>query len=86
MLTHPHDHYFHLLKDQVTAREKPLLLRNARSAFELLEKMLDHLTALGYEFEFLSTLCDELDSTALPEFPLDSIVNNPHFASLAHSG
>ncbi len=86
VLTHPHDHYFHLLKDQVTAREKPLLLRNARSAFELLEKMLDHLTAAGYEFEFLSTLCDELDATALPEFPLDSIVNNAHFASVAPSG
>ncbi len=75
VLTHPHDHYFHLLKDQVTAREKPLLLHNARSAFEILEKMLDYLIKAGYEFEFLSGLCDYLDGTAMPEYPLDSLIN-----------
>jgi peptidoglycan/xylan/chitin deacetylase (PgdA/CDA1 family) len=86
VLTHPHDHYFHLLKDQVTAPEKPLLLRNARSAFEILEKMLDYLIDAGYEFEFLSGLCDELDRLPLPEFPLESIIDNPHYARLAQSG
>jgi peptidoglycan/xylan/chitin deacetylase (PgdA/CDA1 family) len=73
VLTHPHDHYFHLVQHHVTAPEKPLLLRNARNAFDLLEKMLDHLLAAGYEFEFMSALCDSLDRSALPAYPLTSI-------------
>ena len=74
VLTHPHDHYFHLVQDHVTAPEKPLLLRNARSAFDILEKMLDHLLAAGYRFEFMSTLCDSLDAGALREFELGAVV------------
>lgn len=82
VLTHPHDHYFHLLKDEVTAYEKPLLLRNARSAFELLEKMIDFLLHASYEFEFLSGLCDYLDGETLTEVPLETAIR-PSFASFA---
>lgn len=64
---------FHLLKNEVTATEKPLLLRNAEAAFELLEKMFAYLTQSGYEFEFLSGLCDALDASALPEIPLERV-------------
>lgn len=73
VLSHPHDYYFHLLKNEVTAYEKPLLLRNARSAFALLETMLDFLAQSGYEFEFLSGLCDALDVNGLVEIPLDGV-------------
>jgi hypothetical protein len=74
VLSHPHDYYFHLLKDDVTAREKPLLLRNARSAFDLLEKMLSFLAQAGYKFEFMSGLCDAIDAGPLTEIPLDRVV------------
>ncbi len=74
VLTHPHDYYFHLLKDDVTAVEKPLLLRNARSAFDIFDRMLAYLVRAGYQFEFLSTLCDYLDSNALAEFPLEEVI------------
>ena len=85
ILSHPYDHYFHLLGGHGAAPETPLLRRNARSAFELLEKMLDHLIAAGYEFEFMSSLCDELDQASLPIFPLDSILT-PRFADLPQAG
>ena len=73
VLTHPHDYYFHLLRDDVTAREKPLLMRNARGAFDLLEKMLDHLVDSGYRFEFLGELCTEMESDSLREIPIDRV-------------
>jgi peptidoglycan/xylan/chitin deacetylase (PgdA/CDA1 family) len=73
VLSHPHDYYFHLLKNEVTATEKPLLLRNAGAAFELLEKMLDYLAQSGYEFEFLSGLCDALDANGLTEIALERV-------------
>jgi len=73
VLSHPHDYYFHLLKDDVTAREKPLLMRNARSAFDLLEKMLNHLIEAGYRFEFLGDLCAELEPDSLREIPIDRV-------------
>ncbi len=74
VLSHPHDYYFHLLKDDVTAPEKLLLMRNARGAFDLLEKMLDHLVQAGYQFEFLGGLCEELELESLREIPLDRVV------------
>ncbi|HEY9153449.1 MAG TPA: polysaccharide deacetylase family protein [Anaerolineales bacterium] len=74
VLAHPHDFYFHLLADQVTAGEKPLLLRNAKSAFELFEKMIIFLRAKGYEFEFLSGLCDELEKVTLPIYDMDKVI------------
>jgi peptidoglycan/xylan/chitin deacetylase (PgdA/CDA1 family) len=73
VLTHPHDFYFHLLKDDVTAWEKPLLMRNARGAYILLEKMLDHLIESGYQFEFLGDLCAELQSDSLPEISIERV-------------
>ncbi len=73
VLSHPHDYYFHLLKDDVTAPEKPLLMRNARRAFDLLETMLDYLVQEGYQFEFLSGLCREMELDSLPEFDLDRV-------------
>ncbi len=74
VLSHPHDYYFHLVKDDVTAREKPLLMRNASHAFDLLERMLDHLIQAGYQFEFVSGLCARVESDSLPEIPLDRVV------------
>ena len=75
VLSHPYDHYFHLLGDSGAAPEKPLLNRNAGSAFELLEKMLDHLIASGYEFSFMSELCNSLEGSALPVYSLEKIVD-----------
>jgi peptidoglycan/xylan/chitin deacetylase (PgdA/CDA1 family) len=76
VLSHPHDYYFHLLKDDVNAREKPLLLRNARSAFDLLEKMIRYLRGAGYEFAFMSELCDALEVDALPSVPVDRVAKS----------
>ena len=74
VLSHPHDHYFHLLERDVHRWEKPLLQRNARSAFDLLETMIKFLRQAGYEFEFLSGLCDHLDTDTLPKFPLEKAI------------
>ena len=74
VLAHPHDYYFHLLADQVTAGEKPLLLRNARNAFDLFEKMIIFLRKAGYEFEFMSGLCDYLETENLPVYEMDKVI------------
>lgn len=74
VLSHPHDYYFHLLKDDVTALEKPLLLRNATHAFDLLERMLDYLLGAGYRFEFMSGLCAVAENGPVREIPLDRVV------------
>ncbi len=74
VLSHPHDFYFHLLAANVRAPEKPLLQRNARQAFELFEKMIQYLCKAGYEFEFLSTLCDSLETQRLKEMPIERTV------------
>ena len=74
ILSHPHDFYFHLLEANVRAPEKPLLQRNARQAFELFEHMLRYLCNAGYEFEFLSTLCDSLKTQTLPQIPIEVVV------------
>ncbi len=74
VLSHPYDHYFHLLPDDVSGWEKPLLRRNASSAFELLEKMLRFLRARGYEFEFMSGLCDYLAANPLRELPIERVI------------
>ena len=74
VLAHPHDYYFHLLADQVTAGEKPLLLRNARNAFDLFEKLIIFLREAGYEFEFMSGLCDYLETENLPAYEMDKII------------
>ena len=74
VLAHPHDYYFHLLADQVTAGEKPLLLRNAKNAFELFENIIIFLRGAGYEFEFMSGLCDYLETEHLPVYEMDKVI------------
>ncbi len=74
VLAHPYDYYFHLIGDRVTASEKPLLLRNARRAFDLFEGMLSFLHRQGYEFPFLSGLCDALEADNLREIPMEKVV------------
>ncbi len=76
VLTHPYDHYFHLLPKNTDGWEKPLLQRNAESAFDLLEKMTIFLRSQGYEFEFLSGLCDYLDTTQLQSFALEKVIKS----------
>jgi len=83
VLSHPYDHYFHLLPHDVSGAEEPLLRgglegpllrRNARSAFALLERMLRFLRARGYEFAFMSELCDYLVPNPLREFSIESVL------------
>jgi len=74
ILAHPHDYYFHLLADQVTAGEKPLLMRNAKNAFDLFEKMIIFLREAGYEFELISGLCDYLENEHLPVYEMDKVI------------
>jgi peptidoglycan/xylan/chitin deacetylase (PgdA/CDA1 family) len=74
VLTHPYDHYFHRLPYDVRGWEGPLLRRNARSAFELLEKMLRFLRAGGYEFAFMSSLCEHLATQPLRELAIERVV------------
>jgi peptidoglycan/xylan/chitin deacetylase (PgdA/CDA1 family) len=74
VLSHPYDHYFHLLPYDISGWEKPLLRRNASSAFELLEKMLRFLRARGYEFEVMSSMCDYLATNPLPEFSIEKVI------------
>jgi len=74
VLAHPYDYYFHLLADQVTAGEKPLLSRNARNAFELFENLIIFLRGAGYEFEFISGLCGYLETHELPTYDMDKVI------------
>ena len=74
VLTHPYDHYFHLLPQTTDGWEKPLMQRNAASAFELLETMINFLHNAGYEFEFMSGLCDYLETETLPVFDMDKAI------------
>ncbi len=73
VLAHPHDFYFHLIAGRVTAREKPLLLRNTQKAFDLFEKMICSLRKQGYEFQFLNGLCDTLGDSHLREFRIEKV-------------
>ncbi len=73
VLAHPYDFYFHLIADQVTASEKPLLARNAVQAFDLFEKMVRFLRRQGYEFQFLSGLCDALQAGAMREYSVEQV-------------
>ena len=86
VLSHPYDHYFDLLPYEVRGYEAPLLRRNARSAFELLERMLRFLRSGGYEFEFLSGLCDYVAPTPLREFPVERVTREPSQALVGAHG
>ncbi len=74
VLTHPYDHYFHLVSEGVTAWEKPFMQRNARSAFELLERMIHFLHNAGYKFEFMSGLCDTVEANPAPQFSIEKAI------------
>jgi hypothetical protein len=52
----------------------PMLRRNARSAFDLLGTMLRYLRGQGYEFAFMSELCDEVSAQQLPELAAEKVV------------
>ena len=69
--THPHDLYAPHLSDGVTAAEKMALLRNSEHGFNILEAMIDRFQGMGYEFAFMSEICDYVDSLPnLPSMPL----------------
>jgi hypothetical protein len=69
--THAHDLYAPHLSDGVTALEKMALLRNSERGFDILEAMIERFRAAGYEFAFMSEICDYVDSLpALPSMPL----------------
>lgn len=71
LTTHPHDLYPPHLSDGVTAAEKMALLRNSGRGFDILEAMIDRFREMGYEFAFMSEICDHVDSLPdLPSMPL----------------
>ncbi len=74
ILSHPYDHYFHLLPQTTDGWEKPFLQRNAKTAFELLETMINFLHNAGYEFEFMGGLCDYLENEHLPVYDLEKAI------------
>lgn len=70
--THAHDLYAPHLSDGVTALEKRALLRNSERGFDILETMIHRFQAAGYEFAFMSEICDYVDTLPnLPSMPLD---------------
>jgi hypothetical protein len=69
--THAHDLYAPLLSDGVTALEKRALLRNSERGFDILETMIERFRAAGYEFAFMSKICDYVELLPnLPSMPL----------------
>ena len=74
VLSHPYDHYFHMLPYEIRDWMAPALRRNARSAFELLGTMLRYLRGQEYEFAFMSDLCDELSRQPLRELAAEKVV------------
>ncbi|MBV6396010.1 MAG: hypothetical protein HFACDABA_01598 [Anaerolineales bacterium] len=72
LTTHAHDLYAPHLSDGVTALEKRALLRNSERGFDILETMIGRFRAAGYEFAWMSDICDHTDSLPdLPSMPLD---------------
>ncbi|MFZ5858186.1 MAG: polysaccharide deacetylase family protein [Chloroflexota bacterium] len=70
--THAHDLYAPHLSDGVTALERRALLRNSERGFDILETMIERFREAGYEFAFMSEICDHVDSLSnLPSMPLD---------------
>lgn len=56
----------------MTALEKRALLRNSKQGFDILETMIRRFQVAGYEFVFMSEICDHVDSLPnLPSMPLD---------------
>ena len=73
VLSHPYDHYFHVLPYEIRDWMAPALRRNSRSAFDLLGTMLRYLRGQGYEFAFMSDLCDEVSSQPLRELAAEKV-------------
>ena len=70
--THAHDLYAPYLSDGVTALEKIALLRNSQRGFEILEAMIERFRAAGYEFAFMSEICNYVETLDdLRQMPLD---------------
>ena len=70
--THAHDLYVPHLSDGVTAVEKMALLRNSDRGFEILEAMIERFRNMGYEFAFMSQICDHVDTVPdLHQMPLE---------------
>ena len=69
---HAHDLYAPHHSDGVTSAERMALLANSGQGFEILEIMIQRFRALGYEFAFMSEICDHVDSLPnLFSMPLD---------------
>ncbi len=70
--THAHDLYAPHLSDGVTAVEKMALLRNSNKGFEILEVMIERFRSVGYEFAFMSEICDYMETLPdLHHMPLE---------------
>lgn len=60
-LAHPYDFYTHWVADGLSGLEGFALKRNATRAFEYFENMILALEQRGYQFAFVSELCDQLE-------------------------
>ena len=74
VLAHPHDYYFHLLADQVTAGKNLCYCATREAHLSIFEKMIIFLHSAGYEFELMSGLCDYLETEHLPVYDLDKVI------------
>lgn len=72
LTVHAHDLYAPHLSDGVTSAERMALLANSHQGYEILETMIRHFRQAGYEFAFMSEICDHVDSDPkLLSMPLD---------------
>ncbi len=72
LTVHTHDLYAPLQRDGVTVAEKMALLSNSNRGFEIFETTLRRFQSAGYEFAFVSEICDYVDSLPnLHHMPLD---------------
>lgn len=70
--THAHDLYAPHLSDGVTAIEKMALLRNTDKGFDILEAMIERFRSAGYEFAFMSEICEYVDTLPhVPSMPIE---------------
>jgi peptidoglycan/xylan/chitin deacetylase (PgdA/CDA1 family) len=73
VLSHPHDFYFHLVAQDVNGLDRYLLMKNARRAYHLFEKMIQWLKVHDYEFVFMQEASTYLDGTsALPQRSIEN--------------
>lgn len=73
LLVHPHDFYFgDIPNNNVTGTEYAALSRNTGNEFEIFEKLLEHLQKQGYEFAFISEIYDQIHTSDLRTFTLET--------------